>query len=132
MFYVSLFVTCAIFEPFKHQLVCLYTHTYIFSVGVTGCVSIYLCFHANPSPCLLLPQPYVPTEEEQMAPLPPNPFSELSEKELEEYRKNVERRQLGLSGMRNTHSDKHTHTQGQQKLNLRVNLQLNIGRFKTN
>ncbi|XP_069570709.1 adducin 3 (gamma) a isoform X2 [Brachyistius frenatus] len=42
-------------------------------------------------------QPYVPTEEEQMAPLPPNPFSELSEKELEEYRKNVERRQLGLS-----------------------------------
>uniref|UniRef100_A0AAQ6IT44 Class II aldolase/adducin N-terminal domain-containing protein n=1 Tax=Anabas testudineus TaxID=64144 RepID=A0AAQ6IT44_ANATE len=42
-------------------------------------------------------RPYVPTEEEQMAPLPPNPFSELSEKELEEYRKNVERRQLGLS-----------------------------------
>ncbi|XP_024863668.1 adducin 3 (gamma) a isoform X2 [Kryptolebias marmoratus] len=42
-------------------------------------------------------QPYVPTEEEQMAPLPPNPFNELSEKELEEYRKNVERRQLGLS-----------------------------------
>ncbi|XP_026026113.1 adducin 3 (gamma) a isoform X4 [Astatotilapia calliptera] len=41
--------------------------------------------------------PYVPTEEEQMAPLPPNPFSELSEKALEEYRKNVERRQLGLS-----------------------------------
>lgn len=42
-------------------------------------------------------RPYVPTEEEQMAPLPPNPFSELSEKDLEEYRKNVERRQLGLS-----------------------------------
>uniref|UniRef100_A0A1A8RPE6 Adducin 3 (Gamma) a n=1 Tax=Nothobranchius rachovii TaxID=451742 RepID=A0A1A8RPE6_9TELE len=42
-------------------------------------------------------QPYVPTEEEQMAPLPPNPFSGLSEKALEEYRKNVERRQLGLS-----------------------------------
>ncbi|XP_071359326.1 adducin 3 (gamma) a isoform X4 [Trachinotus anak] len=42
-------------------------------------------------------RPYVPTEEEQMAPLPPNPFSELSEKELEEYRKNVEKRQLGLS-----------------------------------
>uniref|UniRef100_A0A8C6LTV4 Adducin 3 (gamma) a n=1 Tax=Nothobranchius furzeri TaxID=105023 RepID=A0A8C6LTV4_NOTFU len=32
-----------------------------------------------------------------MAPLPPNPFSGLSEKALEEYRKNVERRQLGLS-----------------------------------
>uniref|UniRef100_A0A3B3ZFL9 Class II aldolase/adducin N-terminal domain-containing protein n=1 Tax=Periophthalmus magnuspinnatus TaxID=409849 RepID=A0A3B3ZFL9_9GOBI len=43
-------------------------------------------------------KPYVPTEEDQMAPLPPNPFSELSQKELEEYRKNVERRQLGLSG----------------------------------
>ncbi|XP_029949652.1 adducin 3 (gamma) a isoform X2 [Salarias fasciatus] len=42
-------------------------------------------------------RPYVPTEEDQMAPLPPNPFSELSEKELEEYRKNVERRQLGLT-----------------------------------
>ncbi|XP_023128101.2 adducin 3 (gamma) a isoform X1 [Amphiprion ocellaris] len=41
--------------------------------------------------------PYVPTEEDQMAPLPPNPFNELSEKDLEEYRKNVERRQLGLS-----------------------------------
>ncbi|XP_037621230.1 adducin 3 (gamma) a isoform X3 [Sebastes umbrosus] len=41
--------------------------------------------------------PYVPTEEEQMAPLPPNPFSELSQKEMQEYRKNVERRQLGLS-----------------------------------
>ncbi|XP_031145188.1 adducin 3 (gamma) a isoform X1 [Sander lucioperca] len=37
--------------------------------------------------------PYVPTEEEQMAPLPPNPFSELSE----EYRKNVESKQLGLN-----------------------------------
>ncbi|XP_033966435.1 adducin 3 (gamma) a isoform X1 [Pseudochaenichthys georgianus] len=35
-------------------------------------------------------RPYVPTEEEQMVPLPPNPFSELSEK-------NVERRQLGPS-----------------------------------
>lgn len=42
-------------------------------------------------------RPYVPTEEEQMAPLPPNPFSELSEKDLEEYRKNVERGHLSLS-----------------------------------
>ncbi|XP_014906755.1 adducin 3 (gamma) a isoform X4 [Poecilia latipinna] len=40
-------------------------------------------------------RPYVPTEEEQMAPLPPNPFSELLEKE--QHHKNVERRQLGLS-----------------------------------
>ncbi|KAM9314225.1 adducin 3 (gamma) a isoform 2-T4 [Pholidichthys leucotaenia] len=42
-------------------------------------------------------RPYVPTEEDQMEPLPPNPFSELLEKDLEEYQKNVERRQLGLS-----------------------------------
>ncbi|XP_073327375.1 adducin 3 (gamma) a isoform X2 [Pagrus major] len=42
-------------------------------------------------------RPYVPTEDEQMAPLPPNPFSELSEKDMVEYHKNVERRQLGLS-----------------------------------
>ncbi|KAG7485161.1 hypothetical protein JOB18_004091 [Solea senegalensis] len=41
--------------------------------------------------------PYVPTEEEQMAPLPPNPFSELAEKDLNEYRKNVEGKQPGLS-----------------------------------
>ncbi|KAM7393896.1 hypothetical protein PAMP_020732 [Pampus punctatissimus] len=47
-------------------------------------------------------QPYVPTEEEQMAPLPPNPFSELSEKDLDEYRKNVERRQLGPSDSNHT------------------------------
>ncbi|XP_054459886.1 adducin 3 (gamma) a isoform X2 [Anoplopoma fimbria] len=40
-------------------------------------------------------RPYVPTEEEQMAPLPPNPFSEQAEKELQEYRTNVERRHLG-------------------------------------
>ncbi|XP_037621224.1 adducin 3 (gamma) a isoform X1 [Sebastes umbrosus] len=47
--------------------------------------------------------PYVPTEEEQMAPLPPNPFSELSQKEMQEYRKNVERRQLGLSDGEHEH-----------------------------
>ncbi|CAK6953300.1 Hypothetical predicted protein [Scomber scombrus] len=40
-------------------------------------------------------RPYVPTEEEQMAPLPPNPFSELSEKDLDGYRKNMDRRHLG-------------------------------------
>ncbi|XP_077426574.1 adducin 3 (gamma) a isoform X1 [Vanacampus margaritifer] len=50
-------------------------------------------------------RPYVPTEEEQMAPLPPNPFSELSEKHLHEYRKNVERRQLGLDGEHELTSD---------------------------
>ncbi|KAM9819044.1 adducin 3 (gamma) a isoform X2 [Syngnathus typhle] len=49
--------------------------------------------------------PYVPTEEEQMAPLPPNPFSELSEKDLQEYHKNVEVRQLGLDGEHELTSD---------------------------
>ncbi|XP_040043342.1 adducin 3 (gamma) a isoform X3 [Gasterosteus aculeatus] len=38
--------------------------------------------------------PYVPTEEEQMAPLPPNPFSEQAEREMQEYYTNVERRHL--------------------------------------
>ncbi|XP_053711595.1 gamma-adducin-like isoform X4 [Synchiropus splendidus] len=42
-------------------------------------------------------RPYVPTEEDQMAPQPPNPFTELLEKDMDEYRKNMERRQLGLS-----------------------------------
>nr|XP_046186942.1 gamma-adducin-like isoform X2 [Oncorhynchus gorbuscha] len=32
-----------------------------------------------------------------MVPLPPNPFSQLSEKEMDEYTMNVEKRQLGLS-----------------------------------
>lgn len=85
----------------------------MFSVD-TGCI-VSFCSRARvcaqPSHCLLLllpPQPYVPTEEEQMAPLPPNPFSELSERELEDYRKNVERRTLGLPGT--THTPKDTHT----------------------
>uniref|UniRef100_A0A8P4G6V2 Adducin 3 n=1 Tax=Dicentrarchus labrax TaxID=13489 RepID=A0A8P4G6V2_DICLA len=39
----------------------------------------------------------VSVDVDQMAPLPPNPFSELLEKDKEEYRKNMERRQLGLS-----------------------------------
>uniref|UniRef100_A0A8C9WQL9 Adducin 3 (gamma) a n=1 Tax=Scleropages formosus TaxID=113540 RepID=A0A8C9WQL9_SCLFO len=33
-----------------------------------------------------------------MEPLPPNPFSQLSETELEQYKKSVERRQLGIEG----------------------------------
>ncbi|XP_037326758.2 adducin 3 (gamma) a isoform X2 [Pungitius pungitius] len=39
-------------------------------------------------------RPYVPSEEEQMAPLPPNPFSEQAEREMQEYCTNVERRHL--------------------------------------
>ncbi|CAB1452406.1 unnamed protein product [Pleuronectes platessa] len=42
-------------------------------------------------------QPYVPTEEEQMVPQPPNPFSELLDKDQEQFRKKAERGQLGLS-----------------------------------
>ncbi|XP_044044845.1 adducin 3 (gamma) a isoform X3 [Siniperca chuatsi] len=65
--------------------------------------------------------PYVPTEEEQMAPLPPNPFSELLEKDMEEYHKNVERRQLGLSdnhtGLMN---GKDNHGDGDEELSKRV------------
>ncbi|XP_036805138.1 gamma-adducin isoform X3 [Oncorhynchus mykiss] len=41
--------------------------------------------------------PYVASEDDQMVPLPPNPFSQLSEKEMDEYTMNVEKRQLGLS-----------------------------------
>lgn len=70
-----------------------------------------------------------------MAPLPPNPFSELSEKELEEYRKNVERRQLGLSGMTNAHLFELEGTHSQQKavpVNLKVSLWPNVGGLKTN
>ncbi|XP_061083463.1 gamma-adducin-like isoform X1 [Conger conger] len=40
--------------------------------------------------------PYVMSEEDQMEPLPPNPFSELSEKELENYKQRVERQELGI------------------------------------
>uniref|UniRef100_A0A8C1AZN1 Adducin 3 (gamma) a n=1 Tax=Cyprinus carpio carpio TaxID=630221 RepID=A0A8C1AZN1_CYPCA len=44
------------------------------------------------------PPPYTGDDEEQTGPLPPNPFSELSEKELEDYQKRVERQQLGVYG----------------------------------
>ncbi|XP_051550827.1 adducin 3 (gamma) a isoform X1 [Myxocyprinus asiaticus] len=42
------------------------------------------------------PLPYMGDDEEQTGPLPPNPFSELCEKEMEEYQKRVERQHLGL------------------------------------
>ncbi|KAK6300706.1 hypothetical protein J4Q44_G00288040 [Coregonus suidteri] len=42
-------------------------------------------------------KPYVASEDDQMVPLPPNPFSQLSEREMDECTMNVERRQLGLS-----------------------------------
>ncbi|XP_058497099.1 adducin 3 (gamma) a isoform X3 [Solea solea] len=63
--------------------------------------------------------PYVPTEEEQMAPLPPNPFSELAEKDLNEYRKNVEGKQPGLSE-NHMMNGKDTHADADEELSKRV------------
>uniref|UniRef100_A0AAR2KTM7 Class II aldolase/adducin N-terminal domain-containing protein n=1 Tax=Pygocentrus nattereri TaxID=42514 RepID=A0AAR2KTM7_PYGNA len=40
--------------------------------------------------------PYTGGDEDQTEPLPPNPFSELTERELNDYKKRVERQQLGL------------------------------------
>ncbi|KAJ8248083.1 hypothetical protein GJAV_G00238080 [Gymnothorax javanicus] len=39
--------------------------------------------------------PYVPSEEQE-EPLPPNPFSEQTERELQEYKQSVERKHLGI------------------------------------
>ncbi|XP_036421049.1 adducin 3 (gamma) a isoform X3 [Colossoma macropomum] len=41
-------------------------------------------------------KPYTGGDEDQAEPLPPNPFSELTERELEDYKKRVEGQQLGL------------------------------------
>ncbi|XP_064174138.1 gamma-adducin-like isoform X1 [Anguilla rostrata] len=40
--------------------------------------------------------PYVMPDEDQMEPLPPNPFSQLTERELEQYKQRVERQELGI------------------------------------
>ncbi|KAL7831444.1 hypothetical protein SRHO_G00309470 [Serrasalmus rhombeus] len=42
------------------------------------------------------PPPYTGGDEDQTEPLPPNPFSELTERELNDYKKRVERQQLGV------------------------------------
>ncbi|XP_047676217.1 adducin 3 (gamma) a isoform X2 [Tachysurus fulvidraco] len=42
------------------------------------------------------PPPYTGGDEEEAEPLPPNPFSELSERDLCDYKEQVERQQLGL------------------------------------
>ncbi|KAK3528085.1 hypothetical protein QTP86_023683 [Hemibagrus guttatus] len=42
------------------------------------------------------PPPYTGGDEEEAEPLPPNPFSELSERDLDDYKQQVERQQLGL------------------------------------
>ncbi|XP_059425735.1 gamma-adducin-like isoform X2 [Carassius carassius] len=57
------------------------------------------------------PPPYTGDDEEQTGPLPPNPFSELSEKVLEDYQKRLEQHQLGVdenhSGMMLNGKDDH-------------------------
>uniref|UniRef100_A0A8C1ZBU3 Adducin 3 (gamma) a n=1 Tax=Cyprinus carpio TaxID=7962 RepID=A0A8C1ZBU3_CYPCA len=51
------------------------------------------------------PPPYMGDDEEQTEPLPPNPFSELSEKELEGHQKRGELQQLGLDDEEQLTSD---------------------------
>ncbi|XP_048023355.1 adducin 3 (gamma) a isoform X1 [Megalobrama amblycephala] len=50
-------------------------------------------------------KPYMGDDEEQTGPLPPNPFSELSEKELDNYQKRVERQHHGLDDEEQLTSD---------------------------
>ncbi|KAF5894398.1 gamma-adducin isoform X1, partial [Clarias magur] len=42
------------------------------------------------------PPPYTGGDEEEAEPLPPNPFSELGERDLDNYKQQVDRQQLGL------------------------------------
>uniref|UniRef100_A0A8C5HEW8 Gamma-adducin-like n=1 Tax=Gouania willdenowi TaxID=441366 RepID=A0A8C5HEW8_GOUWI len=60
-----------------------------------------VCLCSRAHSLMSLFQPYVPTEEELMQPLPPNPFSELSQ---QEHSKNVEKKQLGLTGRYKNHT----------------------------
>ncbi|XP_067272357.1 adducin 3 (gamma) a isoform X2 [Pseudorasbora parva] len=51
------------------------------------------------------PPPYMGNDEEQTGPLPPNPFSELIEKEINDYQKRVERQHFGLDDEEQLTSD---------------------------
>ncbi|XP_077083013.1 adducin 3 (gamma) a isoform X1 [Siphateles boraxobius] len=51
------------------------------------------------------PPPYMGDCEEQMVPLPPNPFSDQIEKEMNDYQKRVERQHLGLDDEEQLTSD---------------------------
>ncbi|XP_077462506.1 gamma-adducin-like isoform X2 [Stigmatopora argus] len=64
---------------------------------------------------------YVPTEEEQMAPLPPNPFSELSE-DLQVYHKNEEKQQPDLVNHLGIMNGKDNHRDGDDELCNQVSL----------
>ncbi|XP_075907444.1 gamma-adducin-like isoform X1 [Nelusetta ayraudi] len=48
-------------------------------------------------------KPYVPTEEEQMAPLPPNPFSQLEEEEKKEEQVELSENHTGLMNGKDGH-----------------------------
>lgn len=61
------------------------------AVFTLGCC-LTLCF------CFMHTQPYTGGDEEEAEPLPPNPFSELSERDLDDYKQQVEHQQLGLEG----------------------------------
>ncbi|XP_026053811.1 gamma-adducin-like isoform X1 [Carassius auratus] len=51
------------------------------------------------------PPPYTGEDEEQTGPLPPNPFSELSEKVLEDYQKRLEQHQIRVDDEEQLTSD---------------------------
>lgn len=48
--------------------------------------------------CYFLHQAFIIEDEEQTRSLPPNPFSGLTEKELEEYKNTVEQKQQRQEG----------------------------------
>lgn len=48
--------------------------------------------------CLVSLQPMQFEEDEHAPPAPPNPFSRFTEKELEEYKRTIERKQQGVEG----------------------------------
>lgn len=57
---------------------------------------------AHTSPLFSPPnQAFINEDEEYTRSLPPNPFGNLTEKELEEYRNTVERKQQGHEGIFN-------------------------------
>lgn len=52
-----------------------------------------------PSPTPTPTQAFIHEDEEYTRSLPPNPFGNLTEKELEEYKNTVERKQQGQEGL---------------------------------
>lgn len=55
---------------------------------------------------LLFVQAFIIEDEEHTRSLPPNPFNNLTEKELEEYKSTVERKQQGQEGSLSAHHRK--------------------------